>query len=446
MARQGTVQTKYLIIGNSAGGIGAVEAIREVDRTGSITIVSDEPYPAYSRPLISKYLAGERTLDGMLFRTPDFYQRNSVTTLLGVRVATLLVEDRTAELDNGRRIVWEKLLIAAGGAPIVPPIEGKHKQGVFSFNTLADARAIDGSLEQVEKAVVIGGGLIGVSVTEALVKRGVSVSVVERESRILNTILDERASRIAEDALRKAGVTIIDGSTAAEVLGRETVTGVVLDSNAMLPCGLVVVAVGVSPRLDLVEGTGIKVNRGILVDRTMATTCPDVYACGDVAEAHDVVYGTNRVTPTWPNAYMSGRTAGRNMAGVETHYPGGISMNSLSYFGLDITAAGLTVPPEGNGYRVLSRHGDSQYRSVVLRDGCVVGMICVGDIERSGILCSLIREAMPLQGLDEELLADDFGLVSLPRALWEGQLTALTGKSVAEETERHHPEEYVSGE
>jgi NAD(P)H-nitrite reductase large subunit len=134
------------------------------------------------------------------------------------------------------------------------------------------------------------------------------------------------------------------------------------------------------------------------------------------------------------------------MAGVETEYPGSTPMNSLNYFGLDITAAGLTVPPEDNGYQVLSRHSDSQYRSVVLKDDCVVGMICIGDIERSGILCSLIREAVPLQGLEEELLADDFGLVSLPRARWEGQLTAPAGRPVAEETEGQHPEEYVSGE
>jgi len=219
-----------------------------------------------------------------------------------------------------------------------------------------------------------------------------------------------------------------------------------LDSVDMVRCSLVVVAVGVTPRLDLIEGTGIKVNRGILVDRTMATNRPDVYACGDVVEAHDVVYGTHRVAPTWPNAYIGGMTAGHNMAGIETEYPGSTPMNSLNYFGLDIAAAGLTVPPEDNGYQVLSRHSDSQYRSVVLKDDCVVGMICIGDIERSGILCSLIREAVPLQGLEEELLADDFGLITLPRARWEGRLTAPAGRPVAEETERQHPEEYVSGE
>ena len=446
MARQGIVQAKYLIVGNSAGGIGAVEAIREIDRTGSIAIVSDESYPVYSRPLISKYLARERTLEGMLFRAPDFNRRNSVTTLLGATVARVSPGDHTAELANGRRITWEKLLLATGGAPIVPHIAGTDKRGVFTFNTLDDARAIDEYLENVEEAVVVGGGLIGISVTEALVKRGVRVSVVEKESRVLNTILDERASLIAEDALCRAGVTILNGCTVADVLGRNAVSGVVLDSTDMLPCGMVVVAVGVSPRLDLVEGTGIKVNRGILADRTMGTSCPDVYACGDVVEAHDVVYGTHRVAPTWPNAYIGGMTAGRTMAGVETQYPGSTPMNSLNYFGLDITAAGLTVPPQGNGYQVLSRHSDGQYRSVVLKDDCVVGMICIGDIERSGILCSLIREAAPLQGLGEELLADDFGLVSLPRARWEGQLTAPAGRLVEEETERQHPEEYVSGE
>ncbi len=422
MGRTKMMRTKYLIIGNSAGGIGAAEAIREVDKIGSLMIISDEPYPAYSRPLISKYLTRERNLDGMLFRPADFYSQNDVVSLLGKKVKGVGLESHTAEVERVERIVWEKLLLATGGVPIVPRIEGIRKRGVFTFISLDDAKAIDGFLDNVSKAVVIGGGLIGISVTEALVQRGVEVTVVEMKERILNTILDEQASSIAEEALRQASVSIVTSHTVAEICGEETVSRVVLDDGEEIHCDLVVVAIGVVPRIELVEGIGIKVNRGIVVDRHMATSHPDVYSCGDAAEAYDFVYGENRLTPIWPNAYLGGRIAGYNMAGVKTEYPGGTAMNSLNYFGLDIAAAGMVAPPYGDGCEVLSRQENGIYQKVILKDDLLVGMVFVGDIEKSGIVFSLMRDRVDVGGFKQALVADDFGLVSLPRELWQERL------------------------
>ena len=189
MSRKRMTKTKYLIIGNSAGGIGAAEGIREVDDSAPIAIVSDEVYPAYSRPLISKYLAKERDVEGMLYRPADFYDRNRITAILGKSVTRILPNERGAELEDGHRMAWEKLLVATGGVPIVPGIEGAAKKGVFTFLTLDNAKAIDRFIQRGQRAVVIGGGLIGVSATEALMKRGVEVSIVEMKDRILNTIL-----------------------------------------------------------------------------------------------------------------------------------------------------------------------------------------------------------------------------------------------------------------
>ena len=422
MAQAELLKTQYLIIGNSAGGIAAAEAIREVDKAGSITIISDEPYPSYSRPLISKYLSRECTLEGMLFRPPDFYEENKINTLLGSRVTSLGLGEHTVELESGENVAWKKLLIASGGVPIVPSIGGIEKRGVFNFITLDDAKAIDESLDGAKEAVVIGGGLIGISVTEALVKRGVRVTVVEMKERILNTILDEQASLIAEEALNEAGVRIITNNTVAEIAGREWVSGVVLNNGGDISCNLVVVAIGVLPRTDLVQNTDIEVSRGIVVDRNMATSHPDVYACGDAAEAYDFVYGTNRLTPIWPNAYIGGRIAGLNMAGVKAEYPGGTAMNSLNYFGLDIAAAGMAIPPDGNGYESISKQEEGTYKKLVLKDDIIVGMVCVGDIEKSGILFSLMRDKVNVGNFKQALLADEFGLVSLPRELWQERL------------------------
>jgi NAD(P)H-nitrite reductase large subunit len=443
------MRTKYLIIGNSAGGIGAAEAIRQVDKAGSIIIISDELYSAYSRPLISEYLAEGRPLDKMLFRLPDFYEENNVQDILGQKVMGLNIGRRNIKLEGGRTITWEKLLLATGGSSIVPRIEGVELKGAFTFNKLDDAKAIDEFLEQYRrevKAVVIGGGLIGVSVTEALVKRGVKVTIVEMKERILNTILDEEASALVETALEQAGVEIITGHTVARInsyLPGEA-TGVILDNSRPLPCEVVIIAIGVQPRIELVSGTGIKTNRGIVVDRYMTTSSPDVYACGDAAEAYDFIYGENRLTPIWPNAYLGGRVAGFNMAGIPTEYPGGTAMNSLKYFGLNVVSAGIVTPPN-DSYEVLSKKYSNIYRKVVLKDGLVVGMVFVGNIEKSGIVFGLMKDKINVDSFKQELLAYDFGLASLPEEIWRPKLE-MPPSGLLSIVPLEQPEEMVMGE
>jgi NAD(P)H-nitrite reductase large subunit len=416
------MQTRYLIIGNSAGGIGAAEAIRQTDSKSTLTIVSDEPYPAYSRPLISKYLTQERTLEGILFRPLDFYDKNNITFLPGKKVSYLNLGHQTVRLEDGEQIAWEKLLLAVGGKPIFPSMNGSDKRGVFTFTSLDDAKAIDKFLDNTKRAVVIGGGLIGISVTEALIKRGIAVSVVEMKDRVLNTILDQQASLMAEEVLKRAGVEIFAGHTVANIEGRGTVEKVILDNGDVIPCDLVVVAIGVLPSPELVLDAQLEINRGIVVDRHMTTSHPGVYACGDVAEAYDFVYRENRLTPIWPNAYVGGRIAGFNMAGVKTEYPGGTAINSLNYFGIDIASAGMPTAPSEDGYVTISKQESNIYQKIILQDNLIMGMIFVGNIERSGIIFGLMRDRVNVESFKQSLLADDFGLAFFPRTLWQERL------------------------
>lgn len=423
------MKAKYLIIGNSAGGIGAAEAIRQIDREGSLVMISDEPYPSYARPLISKYLSGERDLDGMLYRPADYYDRNDIITMFGKKVKYVDLESHIAELDDGK-IIWEKLLFATGGEPMVPKMVGDDKKGVFSFTTLDDAKAIDRFLYNVKEAVIIGGGLIGMSVTEALKKRGLNVNVVEMKDRVLNTILDEQASLIAEEAIRQTGVRVITGHMVAEITGGERVTGVLLDDGTRIPCEMVVIAIGVLPRTELALNAGIKMNRGIMVDNRMRTSHPDVYSCGDAAEAYDFLYDTNRVIPIWPNAYIGGKVAGGNMAGIGTEYPGGTAMNSLNYFGIDIATAGMVNPPDDE-CEVISTRNETSYRKIILRNDHIVGMVFMGEIEKSGIIFGLMRDQVGVGEFKQSLLDGDFGLASLPREKWQERLeTAAAGSAV----------------
>ena len=416
-----SVTIEYLIIGNSAGGIGAAEAIREVDATGAIIIVSDEPYPVYSRPLISKHLGKGYPLDKILYRPRDFYDDNYIETILGDRVTGIDFDGHTAGLESGNTITWNKLLLAPGGKPIVPRMDGLEHEGIFTFSNLDDAKKIGDYLDRFSRkisAVIIGGGLIGISAAEALTARGVNITIVEMKDRVLNTILDEEASAMEAAALKAAGINIATENTVVKInsIMSGQVSSVSLDSGEQIPCDMVVMAIGVQPRLELVADSAVVTDRGIIVNRQMETSVHGVYACGDAVQAYDFIYGENRLTPVWPNAYLGGRTAGLNMAGATAEYPGGTALNSMNYFGMDVVSAGVTVPPD-DSYDVVSERKNGVYKKVVTKDGIITGMVFIGDIEMSGIIYNLMKDRENVDSFREVLVADDFGLISLPDEL-----------------------------
>ena len=414
---------KYVIIGGSAGGIGAVEAIREVDPIGTLTVISDEPVPQYSRPMISEYVSKEATVDTMKYRDDQFWRNNNVQTLTGRTANKIDFTKKQVTLDGGDKIDYEKLLIATGGKPFVPRMEGGEKDGVFTFTELSSAKDIEDKLEHSKSAVVIGGGLIGVSAAEALVKRGIKVTLVELKDNILNLTLDKTASDIAEKVLTEAGVTVITGQTVQRILGRKdneaAVGGVVMTDGKKIPCDLVVVAIGVIPRTELAKETDLKLNRGIVVDRFMRTNIAEVYACGDVAEAHDFLLNENRLLPLWPLAHMGGRVAGYNMAGKQVEYEGGTVMRSLKYFDLPIIAVGNVNPEELDDYEVLVelKPEKTVYKKILLKDGAIVGFIFLGDIEKAGILFRLLKNHVDVSEIKDKFLSEDFGIVALPEQL-----------------------------
>lgn len=417
--------TKYVIIGGSAGAVGAVEAIREVDPIGDVIVISDEPNLTYSRPMIADYLSEEASEEKMLFPTKDFWDKHKVQMHLWKKAVKLDLLKKTVELENAERINFDKLLIATGGKPFVPKMDGANKKGVYNFTTLVDAQRIDEAIatNRAQKAVVIGGGLIGVSATEALVKRGLKVSIVELKDWVLNLILDQEAAKIVEKIMQKNGVSILTGRTVQRIFGRKdndnTVSGVVLDNGTIRECDMVVIAVGVVPRTELAAQTDLKMNRGILVDKFMQTSVPNVYACGDVAEAYDFIQQTNRVLALWPLARIGGRIAGYNMAGKKCEYPGGTAMSAINYFGVPIISVGLTTLGEAEGYETLIFHDQeaSVYRKIVLKNGTIVGMTLVGDVERAGIIFNFMKNQVNVEEFKHKLIADTFSLASLPETL-----------------------------
>jgi NAD(P)H-nitrite reductase large subunit len=375
--------------------------------------------------MISDFVSGKADLNKMKTRDDEFWKKNAVQTLVGKKAVSLRTDEHAVVLEDGSSVNYEKLLLATGGKPFVPKMEGSDKEGVYTFTNVGDAEQIAQKIadESAKSAVVIGAGLIGISVTDALVKRGVNVTIVELQDKILSLLLDVKASDIVEVAVRKAGVNVITGQSVQKILGKPTdnkvVGGVVLTRGDQVPCDMVIVAIGVVPRTEIVAGTSVKTNRGIVVDNYMHTSVPDVYASGDVAEAYDFILNQNRSLPLWPLAVLEGKIAGYNMAGKKTDYTGGTNMSTLKYFGIPIVSIGLANSKPDPVLEILVNEdvANGVYKKLVLKDDVIMGMTFLGDIERAGIVFYLMKNKVNVKKFKERLLGSDFGLAALPLSL-----------------------------
>lgn len=414
------MRTKYLIIGNSVSGVNCIEGIRQVDKKGKITVVSDEKVYNYSRPLISYYLGGRLKEKDLFFKEKDFYSKNGVELLLDTKAERIDVDRKKVVTDKGV-IVFDKLLVSTGGKPFIPDLKGYSAgmEGVFTFTKLDDAGKIVSYIKQnnIEEAVVLGGGLIGLKCAEGLIERGIKTVIVELADRLLSTTLDRTASGIVEKALKdKKNCEVFKKDTVEEI---KTVKGkpawVFLKSGKKIKTDLLVLAIGVRPNLDIVRETGIKRNRGVTVASRMQTSLEDVYAAGDVAEGMDGLLGENAVVAIWPVAAKQGRVAGINMAGGQAVYEGMFPMNAVDIAGVPVVSFGITNPPDAPEYEVLQKTGDGFYKKIVLKNNIIIGCIFLGKIERSGIFSGIIRDRMDVSQFKTELLSDDFGLLVLPK-------------------------------
>jgi NAD(P)H-nitrite reductase large subunit len=416
---------EYVIIGNSAAAIGAVEGIRKVDADNPITIIAAEPYHTYSRPLISYYLAGKVSEDKMYYRPRDYYEKYGVNFRGGVAASGIDVEQKKVILADGTEVSYDKLLIATGGKPFIPPMEGLNKEHIYTFQKWDDVKAIGQVARIGKKAVIIGAGLIGMKAAEALYYAGVDVTVVELANRVLSSILDEKAASIVQDVMEEHGIKFVLNTTVSRILGDKAVTGVLLANGEELECDFLIVAIGVIPNTDPVKNTPVRVNRGILVDEKMATSVPDVYAAGDVTEGRDAILQVDRVIPILPNAYKQGEVAGQNMAGADVNFSGGFAMNAIGFFGFPMTTAGI-LAAQGPEYEevIVSHPRDRVYRKLVLKDDHIVGYIALKEINRIGMLTSLISDKITVKPFKDKLMKKDFGYIDWPDELRKERMLA----------------------
>lgn len=391
----------YVIIGNGTAATGVIEGIRVVDHDSPITLISAEPYPVYGRPLISYLLLGKTTEEKMLrYRPEDFYEKNHVTALLGRTAAKIDNDAKQVVLDDGSAVPFDKLCIATGSRPFVPPMEGLDTvENKTSFMTLDDAKKLDSMLgeDKSKRVLIIGAGLIGLKCAEGIINRAKSILVIDMAPRILPNVMLEHPGAIIQRHMEKQGVSFRLSDSVAKFTSPTSAT---LQSGETVEFDVLVVAVGVRPNTGLAEEIGCEVNRGIVLDDHMQTTVPGVYAAGDCTVSHDISCDVNRILAILPNAYMQGETAGMNMAGGDRVFDKSIPMNASGFLGLHMITAGSY---EGEQY--LEETADS-YKLLVTKDDRLVGFILLGDVERAGIYTSLIRERTPLSSIDFELIRE----------------------------------------
>ena len=380
----------YVIIGASIAGVAAVEGIRSVDKEGSIIMLSDERYPAYGRPLISYYLWGKTTKEKMEYRPASFYGENGVDLHLSEKATSIDPVKKTVKTDKGC-YPYDKLLIATGSSPFVPPMSGLEQvKKRFSFMTKDDAFALESELSEDKKVLVVGAGLIGLKCVEGILDRVASVTVVDLADRVLPSILDEEGSKIVKESLEEKGVSFYLNDSVAEF----SENSARLKSGENVDFDLLVLAVGVRPNVSLVKEAGGEIDRGIVTDDRLATSLPDVYAAGDCATSVDCLDQKRKVLAILPNAYFQGRTAGKNMAGSEAHLTDSMPENAIGFFGLHVLTAGAY---EGESY---VERGEKTYKRLFVKDGVMKGFILIGDVERAGIYTAMVRTKTPVGEVD----------------------------------------------
>jgi len=403
---------RYIIIGGSAAGISAVEAIRSVDRTSPIELFSSEGTPFYSRVLLSYYIAGAITKDELHFRPLEFFSENKVTAHLGQRVERVLPDSKTIRTEDGREYPYDKLLIATGSSPKILDVPGKDKKGVVVMRNIDHAQEIVNRVEEIKTVVVLGGGLIGLRTGYALSVRGVKVKIIIKSSHVLSQMLDRESAEMIQGTMREHGIDIRTGRDAVEIAGKENVEGVILDDGERINCQLVVIGKGVQPNIDFISSTSMKVNAGIIADETLRTNLPDIYVAGDVAETYDLSTGRMGVNAIWPCAFEQGRVAGLNMAGKKAKYDGSFRMNSLDFYGLPVISMGVTRP-DGNEFQQFQRKTKNTYRKLVLKDGHIVGAILVGQVQKAGILTTLLKKRVNVSDSVPLLMSDRLNFADL---------------------------------
>ncbi|TJX14818.1 NAD(P)/FAD-dependent oxidoreductase [Tissierella creatinini] len=370
--------SKYLIIGNGIAGLTAAKEIRNNDKEGSITIITAEPYLTYYRIKLSKALSSEMKEDSLLVNKEQWYKDNNISVALNSVVQKIDVEKNHLYLQDGKIYEYEKLLIATGSRPFIPPIEGREKNGVLALRTISDVEIIQIDCIGCEIYTVIGAGLLGLETAWSLKEMGRKVNVIASGPYPMNRQVDEEIGNKLKEKLISHGINIYTSKKVKAIDGEDFATGVIVNDHELIKTHGVLISTGVSPNLDLVEDTPIQFNKGIKVDSHLKTNIPNIYAAGDVIELDGNVYGL------WTASIEQGKVAGNNMSGGDMVYDKPKSFTSMRLGDIQVFSAG-DIKNFDQVYEYIDYEKDIHHKIFVL-DGKIRGVILYGDLKEMNTL------------------------------------------------------------
>jgi nitrite reductase (NADH) large subunit len=400
---------RIVVVGNGLAGTMAAKMLRQADRTLDIDVFGAEAHAYYPRPNLIELLAGRMPEERIFAFPPAWYATEKIGLRLSSPVHRAIPESGRVQFASGHLEAYDVLLLAEGASPAVPALPGAGRTGVFTLRTLDDVRAI---LERLEKsgprAVVVGGGLLGLEIARALKQRGADVTVIEFFPYLLPRQLDPPGAAILQKQIEAAGIRVRNGAVTEEILGDAEVSGLRLKSGETIPAGLVLIAAGVRPNTDVARSAGVEVDKGVLVDDHMRTSRPGIYAAGDAIQHNGRLYGFI------PAAFEQARTAADAILGGPRVYAGTVPSNTLKVMGIALTSVGQ-IQPEKPHHEELRREivDAGIYRKIVLENGRLIGAIWMGDKRGVEAVVKAVIEKRDVSAIKYDLLADDFDFKKL---------------------------------
>ena len=388
----------HLIIGNGVAGTTAAENIRKLDNTGKITIVTEESTPFYYRMRLPDFIAGDLTEDKLGAKKDQWYKDQGIELKLETPIQGAVPGKKAVTTQSGSELPYDRLLIATGSRSFIPPMKGSDKKGVFALRTIQDARDIIAWAKNIQKVVLIGGGLLGLEAGNALRKLGKKLTVVEFFPRLLPRQLDVTGGGRLQKIMEGMGFSFRLGAKTQEIKGEDRVSGVLLEGGELLPAEMVIVSAGVRPALELAKALNLDHDKGVKVDEQMRTNQPEIYAAGDVAEFKGLPYGI------WTAATEQGQIAGTNMAGGNSLYKGTVMANTLKVVDIDLASAGNIDAENKLESKVLT--DEKVYKKIVLENEQIAGCIMLGDTKGFTKLTKLMSEKQNVSQIKDNLFSE----------------------------------------
>jgi nitrite reductase (NADH) large subunit len=392
---------RHVIVGNGVAGTTAAEQIRSLDGQGEIDIFSHESTPFYTRLRLPEYLAGQVEKEKLILKKDQWYQEKAIHLHLDEPVEDLDPQKKEIRTKGGTYL-YDRLLLATGSHSFIPPIKGVEKPGVFSLRSIEDAGSIRDYALGSKRAVLIGGGVLGLEAGNALRRLGLEVVVVEFFPRLLPRQMDLSGAALLQKQMEVMGFRFYLGAKSQEILGEDRPEGVLLEGGDTIPCDVVLVSAGIRPNLELAKKLDLEIDKGVLVNDRLETKTADIHAAGDLIQHRGVFYGI------WSASETQGKVAGTNMAGGHAQYEGTVMSNRLKVVGIDLVSAG-EIDVDGNLEAVTTKDDEKYiYRKVVVKDDTIVGCILLGDITGNREILKAMENRMKIGALKEEMLVEGF--------------------------------------